>query len=43
MEQFLASGATSAELYANLAIVIPAGYANPAIETFVLTVRYAWS
>lgn len=30
-------------LYANIAIVIPASYATPAIETFVLVVRYAYS
>ena len=36
------SGETE-ELYANIAIVIPAGYDYPAIETFVLTCRYAWS
>ena len=39
----LASGETSQELYANLKIRIPAAYATPAAETFVLTVRYTWS
>jgi len=39
----LASGETSQELYANLKMVIPAAYATPAAETFVLTVRYTWS
>ena len=37
------SGLTSNDLYANLKIVIPAGYATPAVETFVLTVRYTWN
>jgi len=37
-----ASGTTE-DLYANVKIVIPAGYATPATETFVLTVRYTWS
>ena len=31
------------DLYANLKIKIPAAYATPAAETFVLTVRYTWS
>jgi hypothetical protein len=39
----LATGETSHELYANIKIVIPAGYSEPAIETFVLTVRYTWN
>lgn len=39
----LASGETSQELYANLKIVIPAAYATPTVETFVLTCRYTWS
>jgi hypothetical protein len=30
-------------LYANLKIVIPAAYATPAAETFVLTVRYTYA
>lgn len=38
----LESGETSQELYANIKIVIPTAYANPAIETFILTVRYLW-
>lgn len=38
----LATGETSQELYANIKIVIPANYDTPAIETFVLTVRYSW-
>ena len=38
----VASGETK-ELYANIAIVIPADYATPAIETFTLTCRYSWS
>jgi hypothetical protein len=37
------SGQTSQELYANIKIVIPAAYATPAAETFVLTTRYTWS
>ena len=37
-----ASGETT-ELYANVKIQIPAAYATPAIETFVLTVRYTYS
>jgi hypothetical protein len=38
------SGALSGagDLYANLKIVIPAAYATPAAETFVLTVRYTY-
>jgi len=36
-----ATGETT-ELYANLAIVIPANYDTPAVETFVLTVRYTY-
>jgi len=39
----LASGETSQELYANIKIVIPAAYATPGVENFVLTVRYTWS
>lgn len=39
----LGSGITSQELYANLKIVIPANYANPAVETFVLTTRYTYA
>ena len=39
----LPSGSSSQELYANLKIVIPAAYATPAAETFVLTIRYTWS
>lgn len=39
----LASGETSQELYANIKIVIPQAYATPAVETFLLTVRYTWS
>jgi len=38
----LATGETSQELYCNVKIVIPANYDTPAIETFVLTVRYTW-
>jgi hypothetical protein len=37
-----ASGETT-DLYANIKIVIPAGYATPATETFILTVRYTYS
>jgi len=37
-----ASGSTN-DLYANIKIVIPAGYSTPAVETFVLTVRYTYS
>ena len=36
------SGLTT-ELYANIKITIPAAYATPAVETFVLTCRYTWS
>lgn len=36
------SGNTS-ELYANIKIVIPAGHATPAVETFILTVRYCYN
>ena len=36
-----ATGETT-ELYANCKIVIPANYDTPAIETFVLTVRYTY-
>jgi len=39
----LGSGILSQELYANIKIVIPAAFATPAAETFVLTVRYTWS
>ena len=39
----LESGITSQELYANLKIVIPANYATPAVETFVMTVRYTFN
>jgi hypothetical protein len=39
----LPSGETSQELYANLKIVIPGGYATPAVEPFIFTVRYTWS
>jgi hypothetical protein len=38
----LETGETSQELYANIAIVIPIAYATPAVESFVLTVRYTW-
>lgn len=37
-----ASG-TTADLYSNIKIVIPAGYSIPVAETFVLTVRFTWS
>lgn len=37
------SGQSTQELYANLRILIPAAYATPAAETFVLTIRYTWS
>ena len=37
------SGQTTQELYANIKIVIPAGYSTPAVESFVLTVRYTWN
>jgi hypothetical protein len=30
------------DLYANLKIVIPAGYATPAVESFVFTIRYTY-
>lgn len=38
----LESAETSQELYANIKIVIPQAYATPAVETFVLTVRFTW-
>jgi hypothetical protein len=38
----LESGETSQELYANIKIVIPQDYATPAVESFILTVRYTW-
>jgi hypothetical protein len=38
----LESGETSQELYANIKIEIPMAYATPAVESFVLTVRYTW-
>jgi hypothetical protein len=31
------------DLYANIKIVIPADYATPAVEAFVLTVRFTWN
>jgi len=31
------------QLYANLKIVLPAAYATPSAETFVLTIRYTYS
>jgi len=39
----LATGETSHELYANIQIVIPTAYGTPAVEAFVLTVRYTWN
>lgn len=39
----LESGETSQELYANIKIVVPAGYKTPAVETFVLTCRFCYS
>ena len=39
----LGTGLTSQELYANIKIVIPTAYATPAVETFVLTIRYTWN
>ena len=33
----------TAELYCNLKIVIPADYATPAVEPFILSVRYTWN
>lgn len=38
----LATGETSQELYANIKIVIPTDYDTPAVESFVLTVRYTY-
>ena len=35
--------AIATDLYANIKTVIPAAYANPAAESFVLTVRYTYS
>ena len=37
------TGETERNLYANLKIVIPADYATPTVETFVLTTRYTWN
>jgi hypothetical protein len=39
----LETGETSQELYANIKIEIPMAYATPAVESFVLTVRYTWN
>jgi len=39
----LATGETSQEVYANIAVVIPQAYATPAVESFILTVRYTWN
>ena len=39
----LPSGQVTQELYANLKIVIPADYPTPAVEPFILTVRYTWN
>lgn len=39
----LASGETSQELYCNLKVVIPAGYATPAVEPWVTTIRFSWN
>lgn len=39
----LASGELSQELYANLKIKIPQAYATPAVETYVLSVRFCWN
>lgn len=39
----LATGETSHELYANIKVVIPASYTTPAVETWVLTVRFTWN
>ena len=36
-----ALGSGGADLYANLKIVIPTNYATPAIESFILVVRYS--
>lgn len=37
------SGQSTQEVYANIKITVPAGYGTPAVETFVLTVRYTWN
>jgi hypothetical protein len=39
----LESGEISQEVYANIAVVIPQAYATPAVESFILTVRYTWN
>ena len=39
----LESGETSQELYANIKVVIPAAFDTPAVESFVLTVRFCYS
>lgn len=39
----LASGESSQELYCNLKVVVPASYATPSVETFILCVRFAWN
>lgn len=39
----LATGETSHELYANIKITIPAGYATPSVESYILSVRFTWN
>ena len=39
----LETGETEHNLYANIKITIPAGYATPAVESFVLSTRYTWN
>jgi len=39
----LATGETSHELYANIKITIPAGYATPEVVSFVLSTRFTWN
>ena len=36
------SGQTTQELYANVRVIIPTAFPNPAFETFVLTCRYSY-
>jgi len=39
----LETGETSHDLYANIKLVVPAGYSIPYVEQFVLSIRYSWS
>ncbi len=37
------SGQSTVEVYCNLKIVIPAGYATPGVEPFILSCRFTWN